>query len=258
MNMKKEKRKSGGSILIALVMLMLTLTACGKSEFGLSENTGSIRIDVQPAPAAEAPVSTHKIEVTDQSVTTYRDADGSEYKTIVPRLIVDGREADAINAFLRDHIGQNHTLTQDAYGVSGEETRYAWGVRGDLVSIVVIASETFTDGVGYEVFNYSADTLQAAGNEEVIKSFGMSADEFCGRVADAYRAYWDSRPYLKENMADLDRSIAAISPADTVPFITPGGGPGAAGRIYVSGSQFAESVKCFDLDSLELEYFAEK
>lgn len=207
---------------------------------------------------AEAPASTHRVEVADQSVTTFKDNNGGEYKTIIPMLIVDGKEADSINAALRDYINKNHPLTQNEYGVNGEETKYAWGVRGDIVSIIIIASETFTDGVGYEIFNYNADTLQAAGNQEVIKAFGMTADEYCGKVAEAYRAFWNGRPYLQENMSDLDRSIGAISLANVTPFITPDGNLGAAGHIYMTGSQFPEIVKCFDLDTLEIESFTEE
>lgn len=207
---------------------------------------------------AEAPVSTHRVEVSDQSVTTFKDNNGGEYKTIIPKLIVDGKEADSINAALCDHINRNHPLTQDEYGVNGEETRYAWGVRGDIVSIIIITDETFTDGVGYDVFNYNVDTLQAASNNEVIKAFGMTADEYCGKVADAYKAFWDGRPYLQENMSDLDRSIGAISLANITPFITPDGNLGAAGRIYVTDSQFPEIVKCFNLETLEIEHFAEE
>lgn len=346
--MKKEKLRSAGGILIAVLILMLTLTACGKSEFGVSENTGkrmtltaqnaakgaflmagsldvadgeqlvitsrltkgsvrveivgeseeqsidklpdmnseavltanlksgdsisgtvtagsymlratclerasgAVQIEVQPA---AAPASTHRVEVTDQSVTTLQDTSGDEFKTIIPKLVVDGKEADVINAALRDYINTNHPLTQNEYGVNGEETKYAWGVRGDLVSIILFARETFTDGVGYEVFNYNVDTLQGASNEEVIRSFGMTADGYCGKVADAYRAYWNSRPYLQENTSDLEKSIGAISTESVAPFITPDGALGAAGRIYMTGSQFPESVKCFRLDTLELAYF---
>jgi hypothetical protein len=206
--------------------------------------------------ATETPAATHRVEVADQSVTTFKDNNGGEYKTIIPMLIVDGKEADSINVALRDYINKNHPLTQNEYGVNGEETKYAWGVRGDIVSIIIIASETFTDGVGYDIFNYNAETLQPASNDEVIKSFGITADEYCGKVAEAYRAFWNGRPYLQENMSDLDRSIGAISLANVTPFITPDGNLGAAGHIYMTGSQFPESVKCFDLDTLEIEYFA--
>ena len=208
--------------------------------------------------ATETPAATHRVEVADQSVTTFKDNNGGEYKTIIPMLIVDGKEADSINVALRDYINKNHPLTQNEYGVNGEETKYAWGVRGDIVSIIIIASETFTDGVGYEIFNYNAETLQPASNDEVIKSFGITADEYCGKVAEAYRAFWNGRPYLQENMSDLDRSIGAISLANVTPFITPDGNLGAAGHIYMTGSQFPEIVKCFDLDTLEIESFTEE
>ena len=99
------------------------------------------------------------------------------------------------------------------------------------------------------------DTLQPAGNDEVIRSLGMTADEFCNKAADAYRVFWNSRPYLRNNMSDLDKSIGAISSSSVTPFIMPNGNIGAAGRIYVSDSQFPESVRCFDLDTLEAEYF---
>ena len=246
------EKQDGASGTVAAGSYLLRATCLEKA-------TGTVQIEVTPAviAATEVPVSTHKVEVTDQSVTTFSDDNGGEHKTIIPMLVVDGKKADSINAALRDHINRNHPLTQDEYGVNGEETRYAWGVRGDIVSIVVIASETFTDGVGYDVFNYNSDTLQPASNDEVIKAFGMTADEFCGKVAEAYRAFWNGRPYLQKNMSDLDRSIGAISLANVSPFITPDGTPGAAGRIYVTGSQFPESVKCFDLDTLEIESFSE-
>ena len=86
----------------------------------------------------------------------------------------------------------------------------------------------------------------------------MTADVYCGKVADAYKAFWDGRPYLQENMSDLDRSIGAISLANITPFITPDGNLGAAGHIYMTGSQFPEIVKCFDLDTLEIESFTEE
>ena len=203
---------------------------------------------------AEEPAPAHKVEVADQSVTTLKD-DSGEYETIIPKIIVDGKEADSVNATLSEYIKKNHPMTMTEYGVNGETTRYAWGVRGDIVSIIIIASETFTDGVGYDIFNYNVDTLQPAGNDEVIRSLGMTADEFCNKAADAYRVFWNSRPYLRNNMSDLDKSIGAISSSSVTPFIMPNGNIGAAGRIYVSDSQFPESVRCFDLDTLEAEYF---
>ncbi|MBQ6095154.1 MAG: hypothetical protein IJL09_07100 [Lachnospiraceae bacterium] len=206
---------------------------------------------------SEVEVPAH-VEVTTQLEMMLTDDNGNEFRMIIPKLIVDGKEATAINAALKEFVEQNHPLEKTSYMdgdtekwyVDGEETSYEWGVKGNMVSIVIQADETFTDGFRYDIFNYNVDTLEAASNEEVIGAFGMTVDEFNGKVADAYRAYWNSVTYLQEYMADLDKSIDAI-PSNVTPFVTPDGGAGAAGLIYNSGSQFSERIKCFDLEALE-------
>ena len=206
---------------------------------------------------SEVEVPAH-VEVTTQLEMMLTDDNGNEFRMIIPKLIVDGKEATAINAALKEFVEQNHPLEKTSYMdgdtekwyVDGEETSYEWGVKGNMVSIVIQADETFTDGFRYDIFNYNVDTLEAASNEEVIRAFGMTVDEFNGKVADAYRAYWNSVTYLQEYMADLDKSIDAI-PTNVTPFVTPDGGAGAAGLIYNSGSQFPDRIKCFDLETLE-------
>lgn len=218
------------------------------SETGSSSETASTSEQADPA----------HVEVTTQLEMMLTDDNGNEFRMIIPKLIVDGKEATAINAALKEFVEQNHPLEKTSYmngdtekwSVDGEETSYEWGVKGNIVSIVIQADETFTDGFGYDIFNYNVDTLEAASNEEVIRAFGMTVDEFNGKVADAYRAYWNSETYLQKYMADLDKSIDAI-PSNVTPFVTPDGGAGAAGLIYNSGSQFPERIKCFDLETLE-------
>ncbi|MBR3468255.1 MAG: hypothetical protein IKH28_00930 [Lachnospiraceae bacterium] len=218
------------------------------SETGSSSETASTSEQADPA----------HVEVTTQLEMMLTDDNGNEFRMIIPKLIVDGKEATAINAALKEFVEQNHPLEKTSYmdgdtekwSVDGEETSYEWGVKGNMVSIVIQADETFTDGFRYDIFNYNVDTLEAASNEEVIRAFGMTVDEFNGKVADAYRAYWNSSTYLQKYMADLDKSIDAI-PSNVTPFVTPDGGAGAAGLIYNSGSQFPERIKCFDLETLE-------
>ena len=246
----------GGSLLTGCVSKKTTTDTTAPAA-SVPASTASEQTTEAPVPAG------HKVEVTDQSVTTLKDDQGTEYKTIIPKLTVDGKDADSINAALSDHIKKNHVLTQEEDNdgdtkrilVDGETTRYAWGVRGNIVSIVIIASETFTDGTGYEIFNYNVDTLQAAGKDEVIKACGMTPDEFYKKVADAYRAYWKSEEWLQEDMSYLDKSIGAISQDNVTPFILNNGNAGAAGLIYTD-SQFPESIKCFDLNTLKAEYFS--
>jgi|GEM_PF-4870896 len=217
-------------------------------ETGSSSETASTSEQADPA----------HVEVTTQLEMMLTDDNGNEFRMIIPKLIVDGKEATAINVALKEFIEQNHPLERtshmngdtEKWYVDGEETSYEWGVKGNIVSIVIQADETFTDGFRYDIFNYNVDTLEAASNEEVMGAFGMTVDEFNGKVADAYRAYWNSVTYMQEYMADLDKSIDAI-PTNVTPFVTPDGGAGAAGLIYNSGSQFPERINCFELETLE-------
>ena len=243
----------------AATTVATTDTSMAVTEAASSETSASSVQETEPA------VTAHTVEVADQSVTSFTDDSGNEYKKIIPKLIVDGKDADSINAELSDYINLNHHLEKVEYSdgeatryyVDGETTRYAWGVSGDIVSIIIISSETFTDGVRYEVFNYNVDTLQAADNDEVIKSFGMAGDEFNNKVADAYRAWWDSETWLKEDMAALDKSIGAISSGNVTPCVLPGGDPGALGLVYMpQSSQFSEVTRCFNLNSLERVNFS--
>ncbi len=249
----------------ALTMILIVggslLTGCYSTAATTAASSETAASSVQETAAS---VSSHIVEVADQSVTAFTDDSGTEYKKIIPKLIVDGREADSINAELSDYIDQNHHLEKVEYSdgdvtgsyVDGETTRYAWGVSGNIVSIFIISSETFTDGVRYEVFNYNVDTLQTADNDEVIKSFGMTEEEFNNKVADAYRAWWNAETWLREDMAALDKSIGAISSANVTPCVLPDGDPGAAGLVYMpQGSQIPEVTRCFNLDSLERENF---
>lgn len=209
----------------------------------------------EPTEETEIPDLEHHVEVLDGSVIALTD-DYGEYTTIIPRVIVDGEDAYTVNQTLSDFVENEHPMIQGEYGVSGETTDYVWGVRGDIVSIVIIVDEIGTDGNRYYVFNYNTDTLQPAGNDEVIASFGMTTDEFYGKVADAYRAWWDSEVWLQSDMSLLDLSIEAISPENVTPFVLPDGGIGAAGLTYTP-SQFYDAVKCFDLDTLSITYFTE-
>lgn len=270
MNREDKQMKRFSALTMTLIFAGSILTGCATTETASPTAASSVQVTestVQTeetitviSDTSEATAVTHQVEVKDMSVTTLTDDSGDEYKMIIPMLIVDGVEAEAVNSELNDYIEKNHPLTRVEYNdgdivrhyVDGETTRYAWGVNGNIVSIIIISSETFTDGVGYDIFNYNADTLQAAGNDEVIASFGMTEEEFNGKVADAYRAWWDSEPYLQDYKSDLDKSIGAISAANVTPFVTPDGSIGAAGLIYMSGSQFSESIKCFDLNSLEI------
>ncbi|MBR2523667.1 MAG: hypothetical protein IKE53_04420 [Clostridiales bacterium] len=205
----------------------------------------------------ETPASQHDVVVEDQSVTTLSDETG-DYSSTIPKLIVDGQEAESINYELKSTLTEKYSMEKDANSgyVTGYEMRYAWGVKDNIVSIVVIAGYIGDDGADYAVFNYDLDNLTALSGDEVVERLDMSVDEFFDSVANVYRTYWENEPWLGEAYNDmLDRSISVIDFEHVKPFITPSGHTGFAGYIYTP-SQSAEGYACFDMDDCVREGFA--
>lgn len=234
-------------------------TATATTAASSASETSASSEDITEATSETTPeviFTGHKVEVTDLSVTTLKDVSGTEYRTIIPKVIVDDKEAGNINQAISDTIQKEYPMTQDGDYVDGEETRYAWGFRGNILSVVIIGSEIGTDGHRYSIFNYDLDTLQAASNEDVVKSYGLTYEEFNKKVEDAYRAWWDSEIWLQGETEYLDKTIGAISSSVT-PLVMPNGDIGAASLTYTP-SQFSESVECFDLNTLTISYFPEE
>ena len=198
----------------------------------------------------------HKIEVADLSRVTLSD-DYDEYVTKVPKLIVDGEEATAINMEMNNYILKNYTIEMDNVEkrVMGDVVDYVWGHQGNIVSIILKISNVNEDGTRYDFFNYNVDTLERVSNDEILAAFGMDSATMKTKLADAYKAWWDSEEWLKEFKNDLQKSIDNIKDDNVTVFICPEGHISAAGTIYTSGAQIPESTKCFDLETNTVEYF---
>ena len=191
--------------------------------------------------------SSHEVAV--ETVIEKKSDDG--YTQIIPKLIVDGKEATEINEELKKYIHDNYQLDilDDGSG-NGVATSLEWGVKDNVVSIVIHASETFTDGFSNDVFNYDVDSLKALGGSEVVKAFGMTDDDFLGKTKDAVTKYCNGDNNKGEY--DLDRTLEAVNYTDCTPYALPDGSPAVAARIYLpSGSQFESFEMCFNLTTGE-------
>jgi len=218
----------------------------------VASETGS-KMNV-PEETTEAKAS-HQVSVEDLSKTTLSD-DTTEYVSTCPKLIIDGVEATEINSYVSEYIQNNYPMekSEDEYGyVDGYETRYAWGVKDNVVSIVIRANYISEDYGTCEVFNFDLETRKALEDGEVLKCFGMTDDELFEKTADIYRKYCSDGTTF-----DLDKSIASVNYDEITPFVTPDGNLGVAGSIYYSAdSQFAgmATVRCFDVETMDLTNF---
>ena len=188
-------------------------------------------------------------QVTVETVTLLSISDGfSELTSVVPKLIVDGKEATEINASLSDYLQKTYPMEKNGDYADGTSTRLEWGVMDNIVSIVIFASDTSSDYYTIEAFNYDLDTLTSLEDSEVTKRLDMTDDELFGKAEKLLRDLCNERDY------DLEKSIAEINYDKITPFITSEGTPGVLGRIvYPAGSQFAglESMRYFDLGAME-------
>lgn len=233
--MKKE------AIVSAVLCLSLLFAGCTFDQgtpAGPTQTTG-----------AGEDVTEHKVKVEDYTYLTLSDSTG-DYTSRYPKLIVDGKEAIELNDALIRHIQSEYPMEKEDDYVYGYQTSYKWGVKGNVVSIIIYADYISEDFYTTEIYNYDLDTLKAMEDEEVIEALGLTEDELFSRTAEVYKSFCDGKAAF-----DLDASVSSISYDTITPFVTPDGSPGVAGYVmYSRDSQFygSESITCFDLETMEI------
>lgn len=199
-------------------------------------------------PTAEPANGPHQVTV---EIVTLQSSKDGEYKQVVPNVIVDGKEAMDINNTLSSYIQKEYPLEIFDDHADGMATRLYWGVKDNVLSIVIFAGETFTDYYTYDVFNYDLDTLKGIDNGEAVKSLGMTEEEFISKTSEIVNSYCTDYGY------DLEKSLAAVNLEKCKPFVLPDGTIGVAASIaYPADSQFSgEGTKCFNLATKEPAVF---
>lgn len=217
------------------------------SDTGVNAVTETVESEITEASGAESVQHDVTVEVITEQ--TY-SADTYELTSVVPKITVDGVEATAINSALSSHIHENYPMKIDGNNVDGFSTRIVWGIKDNTVSIVICASETFTDYYTREVFNYDLDTLTELDDHEVTKRLGMTDEEFFTRTTAIIEKYCENPAY------DHDKSLADISYDKVTPFVLPDGTAGVLGCVvYSNDTQFAgsTSMRGFNMTTMEIE-----
>lgn len=197
---------------------------------------------------AEVDTGTHKVTIVIDTLERVEEA-GWEYTSIAPRLIVDGKEATEINASLSAYIQEEYGLEWDGKYVDGWSTQLSsWGVKDNLVSLVIYAKYTSEDYSTREAFNFDLDTLTAMEDSEVTKCLGMTDQELFDKTAEIMKVFCAKREF------NLEKSLALINYDKITPFVMEDGTPGVmASVVYPDDSQFAgsETMCMFNLTTME-------
>lgn len=182
----------------------------------------------------------HQVNVEVETLKSIEIA-GWEMTSIVPKVFVDGKEATELNASLGETLLEKYPLEEAGEYVDGWSTELSsWGVKENVLSIVIFASDTGTDYSTYEVFNYDLDTLTDLESSEVTKRLGMTDDELFDKTTNVVTNFCEERGY------NLDKSLALINYDNLTPFVMEDGTPGVlASVVHPDDSQFSGSdSKC--------------
>ena len=229
--------KKATIVSIALCLSVLAAGCSSNEPTQASEPTTEITTE-------ETTKVSHKATV---EVVTLQSSPDGEFNQVVPKVTVDGKEATDINDTLSNYIQEEYPFIIVNDEADGMATRLYWGVKDNVLSIVILAYETFTDYYTYDVFNYDLDTLKPVDGREVVKCLGMTEEEFISETKEIVSSFCTERDY------DLEKSLAAVNLENCTPFVLPDGTIGVAASIaYPADSQFAgESTRCFDMATKE-------
>ncbi|MBR5181622.1 MAG: hypothetical protein IKW88_05160 [Clostridiales bacterium] len=199
--------------------------------------------------APEEAKASHQVNVDIIKKMTYSDGT-NEYNSVEPQIIVDGKAATEINKALSSYIEKNYPMKKDGNNVDGFATSIGWGVKDNILSIVIQASDMGTDFFTYDIFNYDLDTLKAIDDKEVTKVLGMTDDELFSKAKDIVNKFCSER----KDSYDLEKSLASINYEKLTPFVLNDGKPCVACSIaYGKDGQFGDSdgVRIFNLTTME-------
>ena len=204
-----------------------------------------------PEESAAESKTAHVVNVDIIKKMTYSDGT-NEYNSVEPQIIVDGKAATEINKALSAYIEKNYPMKKEGNNVDGYATQIAWGVKDNILSIVIKAGAMDCDYFTHDAFNYDLDTLKAIDDKEVTKRFGMTDDELFSKAKDIITKFCSER----KDSYDLEKSLASINYDKLTPFILPDGTPGVACSIaYGKDGQFggSDGVRIFNLTTMEYQ-----
>ena len=191
----------------------------------------------------------HQASVEVITVMSYADGT-NELNSVYPKVTVDGKEAADITNALKKHIQKKYPMKKMDNYVDGWSTRIAWGVKDNMLSIVIHASDVSTDYFTNEAFNYDLNTLKEIKDKEVTKRFGMKDADLFSKTKDVLKKYCSREGY------DEKKTVKTINYDTVTPYVTQDGKLGVAAPVYYAkDSQFSgeSSVRCFYLTTMEYD-----
>ena len=191
--------------------------------------------------------------VTDAYVDVIQHGEAS-YCYHIPQINLSGEGIAELNQKIYDHIyGMMETDVYSAmseYGEPGLYTiRYDWGLKDDLLSIVIRAGVYHYEWTDYFVYTASMDSREEVSAEEVYAVYGLTEDSYYALAREVLQSHWDER-IAAMNGVDMewiqtlvDATLAEENLEKNVPFINARGELCMVANIYSpAGAEYYSSM----------------
>ena len=173
--------------------------------------------------------------VTDAYVTTY-----GQYCYHIPQVNLPDNRAEKFNyrvyTYLHGEI-MNHVFTEyvEYNGPDLISMQYSWGVKGDLLSIIVEAQTGMNDLTNYYTYTISLKTGREVSAPELYAAFGLDEAGFYSTVENTMNRYWNNMSFSVSDafvQSCIDRTLAYENVHKTVGYINEKGELSLVANIY--------------------------
>lgn len=193
--------------LIMLLTTLLIFSGCGKNTANpvndntseTTEKSDNLNDGGDEETAKEEVEESIADEEPTELVTDYYTNEGSyeikydesesypfNFSYRIPMITDGSKDAEKFNKKIQEQFKSVTDLvdaivageSDEVYEADYMAISYETFENGDILSIVVTAEGTYSDWVDYGVFNYDKANKKAVSNDEILKTAGMTEDEF--------------------------------------------------------------------------------
>ncbi len=175
----------------------------------------------------------------------------------IPRVEFEGEAEPAVNERIYSELYgvlENRLYSDPEYYELGGLC-YVWGRNEEIVSILATTSMISYDSTNYYIYNISAETGEAATEEMVMESYGITKEDYEELLKEAIVKYFSERAetiigFVGEDLYQdvLNKSLADVSAGTSMPFVGSNGALCAKANIYwIAGAELY--VTLFDLET---------
>ena len=168
----------------------------------------------------------------------------------IPRVNLEGQGIAELNQKIYDRIyGMMETDVYRNMSEYGEPVlcsiHYNWGMKDDLLSIVIRTQNNYYEWTDYYVYTLSLERMEEATAEELYAAYGLTEDSYYALAREVLQSRWDEQ-IAAMNGVDMewiqtlvDATLADENVQKTLPYINARGELCMIADVYsIAGAEY--------------------